>query len=104
MTREEVVKAIATAHQAGKGVNLTDANLTGAYLTGVSLYNVNWADDPMTLIDHTVPEAREWAAQRITDADALLHLATDPNSDVRAAVIDNVFCPSSVAAIAALTV
>ena len=32
MTREEVVEAVATAHQAGEGVNLEEADLNGVNL------------------------------------------------------------------------
>ena len=69
--------------------NLERADLTGVDLTGAKLTEANLADDPMTLIDHEVPEVRAWAAQRITDPTVLMQLALDDEEVVRAAVLEN---------------
>jgi len=74
-------------------VNLWDVNLYDASLKSVikrvDLSGAHLADDPMTLIDHEVPEVRAWAAERITDRTALMQLAMDGEEVVRAAVLEN---------------
>jgi uncharacterized protein YjbI with pentapeptide repeats len=112
MHRSEVEAVVATARAKGErpiltgvylpDVNLRDADLIGVNLTDVNLNDAHLADDPVALVDHEISEVRVWAAEHASDADALLHLATDADSRVRAAVVDNVSCPPAVAAIAAL--
>ena len=53
MTREEVLKAVATAHRAGKGVDLTGVNLTGADLTNMNLPRAYLNDADLTDADLT---------------------------------------------------
>ena len=72
-----------------EGTSLRGAILTGTNLEDANLTEANLADDPMTLIDHEVPEVRAWAAQRITDPTVLMQLALDDEEVVRAAVLEN---------------
>ncbi len=72
MTLSEVEAVVAAAHAQGERADLRNANLTRADLASADLGGASLADDPVTVIEHGIPEVRAWAAQRVTDPTAFM--------------------------------